>query len=310
MNSEETIKNLQEQINELTSHLKTLYDIQQNSTTATSSPPPPPLPKVKINPPTPFTGTRVQSKNFLGQCGLVFNTQPEIYNNEKKKINYACSYLRDNAFTWYLTSDLAKPDDKTTYAEFCELFLTAFGDVDLEHKAKMELRALKQRGSCVDYTTEFNRIAVNTLYNDAAKLDLYHFGLKEEVKDLLLTFEITTDLKLYQKNAIKCDERIYQRKLERKSVSVRRDDNSLGLVKNHEVTPSRQESYPSNDPSPMDIDSLKLVNGHLSEEQRRHRIKNNLCMYCGLEGHISRSCPKKSAGNARFRSDNGPSRTA
>jgi hypothetical protein len=297
------IQDLQDQINQLTGHLKMLYERQELETHRTSRN------KVKINPPSPFTGPREHSRSFLGQCDLVFNTQPEIYDNDTKKIQYTCSYLRDNAFTWYLTSELSRPGNKTTYAEFCDLFLTAFGDTDLESKAKRDIRNLKQRGSCSNYTTEFNRIIVNTSYNDAAKLDLYHYGLKDEVKDLLLSFEPTTDLKTYQRNAIKCDDRIYQRKLEKKNSSFRYD-NPIERTRYQQQPESFPRHRTNNGPTPMDIDSLKLVNGRLSEEERRNRKQNGLCMYCGLKGHISRLCPKKPSGNARFSSGNGPSRTA
>lgn len=302
------IEDLQQQINELTMHIKSLYEKQASNASA------PPPTKVKIYPPSTFTGVRAHSKSFLGQCELVFNTQPTIYNDDTKKINFACSYLRDNAFTWYLTSDLAKPDNKNTYAKFCELFLTAFGDTDLESKAKMELRALKQRGSCANYTTEFNRIASNTLYNDAAKLDLYHLGLKDEVKDLLLTMEPSDDLKTYQKNAIRCDDRLYQRRIEKKSHPFTKSDRYYNPSEHsrHRQPERPSRSTPDHDsgPTPMDIDNMKLVNGHLSVEERRRRFENQLCMYCGKPGHLTRSCPQKLSGKSRFQSGNGPSRIA
>src|SRR5206468_420535 len=37
----------------------------------------------------------------------------------------------------------------------------------------------------------------------------------------------------------------------------------------------------------------------LTEQQREHRRKNNLCMYCGAEGHIIRNCPTLSKGPPR-----------
>ena len=144
---------------------------------------------IKVNKPKEFSGKREETKSFLGQCQLVFDTQPALYGSETLKIRYAASFLRDTAFRWYLTL-VDQRRLPNTYAAFTLQLSTAFGETDMEAQAKRAIAKLRQKGSCADYTTEFNRLASNTRYNDAAKVDLYKQGLKEEVKDLMLTLLI------------------------------------------------------------------------------------------------------------------------
>ena len=43
-----------------------------------------------------------------------------------------------------------------------------------------------------------------------------------------------------------------------------------------------------NNPVPMDIDA---ATGKLKPSTREHCVKNNLCLYCGAEGHKAKDCP-------------------
>ena len=42
-----------------------------------------------------------------------------------------------------------------------------------------------------------------------------------------------------------------------------------------------------------DLSSKLASNGKLTSDERKKRLKNNLCLYCGAGDHKLDSCPKK-----------------
>ena len=60
-------------------------------------------------------------------------------------------------------------------------------------------------------------------------------------------------------------------------------------------------SKPSPSPAPkkqpntlrVDLSSKLASNGKLTSDERKKRLKNNLCFYCGAGDHKLNSCPKK-----------------
>ena len=58
----------------------------------------------KLNPPTPFDGTRAEYKSFIMQLNLIFNSDPARHtgtNADNAKIVYTASYLSLSAKEWF-----------------------------------------------------------------------------------------------------------------------------------------------------------------------------------------------------------------
>ena len=54
---------------------------------------------------------------------------------------------------------------------------------------------------------------------------------------------------------------------------------------------------------PPNLTSPKLGdNGKLTPEERKHRFDENLCMFCGLSGHLVKDCLKSSSRVSKARS--------
>ena len=53
-------------------------------------------------------------------------------------------------------------------------------------------------------------------------------------------------------------------------------------------TPKKQPNTPQ-----VDLSSKLANNGKLTSNERKKRLKNNLCLYCGAGDHKVDSCPKK-----------------
>ena len=222
---------------------------------------------------------------------MVFRSRPDCFNSKEKNIWYALSFLRKDAFTWYQTLEQAKYEIKS-FDEFCDLFLATWGEADEAQNAKDKLKSMKQRGPCSAYVTEFNHYALLTGYDDNAKRELFYDGLKEGVKDLLLTMPDEPDFTKYQAQAVKCDIRPLKR----------RQDHQCTVAPSAPFVP--RPNPPSQQPTPMEIDQIDISSkkkGPLTPSEKKRRVDNNLCLYCGdgdcAGSKNTESCPKLKARN-------------
>ncbi len=55
---------------------------------------------------------------------------------------------------------------------------------------------------------------------------------------------------------------------------------------------------------PPDSEPMQIGFTHLSEEERERRMRKNLCLYCGLSGHMRATCPTRPSRNAPAVSSN------
>ena len=82
------------------------------------------------------------------------------------------------------------------------------------------------------------------------------------------------------------------------SVMASQSKANLSLVASSAKNPS---SKPSPSPAPkkqsntlwVDLSSKLASNGKLTSDERKKRLENNLCLYCGAGDHKLDSCPKK-----------------
>ena len=66
-------------------------------------------------------------------------------------------------------------------------------------------------------------------------------------------------------------------------------------------SPAASSAKPSPSPAPkkqpntprVDLSSKLASNGKLTSDERKKRLENNLCLYCGAGDHKLDSCPKK-----------------
>ena len=79
------------------------------------------------------------------------------------------------------------------------------------------MKALKQKGSAANYSTEFQRLSFHTGYDDEALKRSFYKGLKDKVKDELSRIDEPQNLTYLAKTSIKIDKHQYQRRMEKQS---------------------------------------------------------------------------------------------
>ena len=283
-------------------HLQQENAVLRDSVTRLQNQPPPPAPvppalamvalEPKISLPEKFDGTRLKFRGFVSQVRLIMQLHPRRYFDDTTRVGFVGTLLTGTAAAWFApileTSSPLLQDFNAFMAEF----EAVFGDSDKARTSANKLRRLQQ-GTCsaIVYASEFRQLACDVNWGEAALIDQFRCGLRDDVQDLLLTLADPSSFSEAITQAIRCDNRLLERRQEKKVTSNAQLWNSrpttLPLVP--QTTPvARPASFGL---APMQIDATKFK--PLTEAEKLRRRTNNLCLYCGNPGHIARQCPQK-----------------
>ncbi|KAJ5571802.1 hypothetical protein N7535_005462 [Penicillium sp. DV-2018c] len=225
---------------------------------------------------------------------------------EADKVIYASTYLRGQAVEWLVFTDKPQKDwgDITreifaSYTVFKQKLEQTFGDIDATRTAERRLDRLRQTGSASVYAAEFQQIISHLDFDEDTYIWLFERGLKEDIKDELMRIDRPEELHKMIELAVKFDNRLYERKLQRRE--QRQGGNVPYRYRRHEGRRGQQRQQPREysdpyGPQPMELDAARLP----AEEQKR-RKDNNLCFNCGKAGHQARECRGKHNDAKRLR---------
>ena len=269
-------------------HLSEVPTVLTSTTNSRSSEP-------KVANPEYYQGQRNKLSTFITQVAMVIALQPSRFPNEKSKVLYAGSYLRDTAFLWFQPWVTATPPPSfmTDFQEFCHELRRTFGDPDEVATAERHLYTLRQKGSASSYVADFTRYAVLVHWNDEAKASQFYRGLKDFIKDEMAKTGRPSSLRALQEAAIRLDNRVFERQIEKGehmgnnfSQSTRPSqfrEQTTTTKTQHTFTPRLRATVPA---------QAITKRGKLTPAEYQRRKDNNLCLYCGDKGHSVSNCPK------------------
>jgi hypothetical protein len=262
-------------------------------------------------PPDKYDGNRSSFRDFKVSVENFFRLQPIRYGQAYVKTGYVGSLLTGAALSWYRTLIESNDASLNNYATFMDHLQETFGDPHIRENAQRALRQLCQGNrSCVAYTADFRRIALDTGFNEEALIAHFRYGLIDAIKDQLANSTPLTTLEAYIQHCIRIDHRLYERRVEKGETKQIINSGKPKASSSHyeqprpstsstSTTPSSshpQMSYaqPSTGVSSMDLDSF-LKNGKLTRAERERRVKLGLCHYCGGSGHDVANCPVRTS---------------
>ncbi|ELR02084.1 hypothetical protein GMDG_05244 [Pseudogymnoascus destructans 20631-21] len=238
--------------------------------------------KLKIAFPDNFHGDRKKLKSFIIQTELWMAFNAKHFNKEVEQVLWAVALFRGPASEWisnYLADYInhRTPDGKcntlasqgtkeifVSWNGFLKTLKANFGDIDERRNTVRALQALKQRGSAVAYTAEFQQHATLTNWGDEAICDQFYAGLKDHVKDEISRSDKPDDLREMIELAQKID---------------------------------NQEKTKSHWPQPMEFDATFKPNGKPHNPNKERQFQEWLCFNCNKPGHIARNCRQSKKGN-------------
>ena len=96
------------------------------------------------------------------------------------------------------------------FEEFISKFKACFGDTD---NVTMAINTIWRQGDhqALDYAVDFCLLTTNILWDDLALMEQFRYGLRNDVKELLLTFPEEPKLLTEAiSRAIRCDNRLFE----------------------------------------------------------------------------------------------------
>jgi Ty3 transposon capsid-like protein/zinc knuckle protein len=279
----------------------------------------------KVREPDPFDGTDpTKLRTFLVQLQLSFNDRPRAFANDRKKVNFAISYLKGIALAHFenslLEPDLSNPlaweDD---YDEFVSELKTYFGSPDVvgEAESKLENLSMKPTQRIAKYLVEFNRHATITGWDNRALRHQFYRGLPARIKDEVSRVGKPATLTELRTLAQSIDGRYWEREEETRrerggqstekktekphnQTSSSSNQNPQNKSRKKQFTPRDSSSTTQNsDKKTSDLGDKLGKDGKLTLAEQSRRFANNLCLFCGGVGHTARDCPKSSSSAAK-----------
>ncbi len=262
------------------------YGLQQRTTLAQNNPR---NQAPKIHEPENFNGTRANFTRFMTRLSLVFSSDPSRYQQDAAKIAYAASYLTGSAADWFephLNKDNGSTDF-ATYAAFVTALKNAYDDPDARSTAERKLLNLKQGDrDCSAYHAEFATYVTILNYDDQTKISFFTNGVNQGLLTAL-SYQAAPpeNFDEFVKLCIKLDNRARLLRTKKPTTATATPKPSSHT---HASTASGTAS------GPMDLslaDRTSKKRAPLTDAQKKYRIDNNLCLYCGAEGHFASQCP-------------------
>jgi hypothetical protein len=101
-------------------------------------------------------------------------------------------------------------------AQFEAFFTAAFGDSDRERAAETKMQSLCQgTRSVAIYAAEFQQLTCDLEWDDKAFINRFQYGLKDDVKDLLINMPKVETLQEFITQAITCNDWLFKRHQEK-----------------------------------------------------------------------------------------------
>ena len=260
---------------------------ETNSRGAQQGPPVQKQKEPRISLPDKFDGTRSKFRGLINQIRLITALQPGRYPTEESRVGLVGTLLTGQALSWFAPLFEKGSSILNNFETFLEAFTEAFGEHDKARWATTKIRSLRQGArSASIYASDFRQLACDINWDKEALISQFYWGLRDDVKDLLLTLHDPETLNEAISQAVKCDNKLFQQRQDQRSWTSSRQDTTR-----HAPTLSASSLNSHSDVEDMQIDAVRFK--PLTLEEKKRRMEKGLCLYCGDDGHKAGNCPKK-----------------
>ncbi|KAG6327660.1 hypothetical protein ID866_11429 [Astraeus odoratus] len=287
----------------------------------------------KVHEPNTFDGTDPKKLHeFLIQCELNFHDRPQAFCSDMQKVGFALSFLKGIALTWFKPDLLdaipgADPTWADNYSEFVIELTTNFSPHDPVSDAEHQLNNLSMKDSSHinKYIVEFNCLATQVHgYREGALCHMFYNGLPDCIKDEIAhvgkpphLIDLCTMAQGINVHYWECKSEIaHQAKTNPQSSSSskqslsggsssKQSNPSSGTSSSSSTGKGKNPQCPSSSTPKSSNSSTSDLSGIIGKDRKLtameclHRMKNSLCLFCGLPGHLAKDCPRSTSHAAK-----------
>ena len=257
---------------------------------AEPSPPPPAGPEanadpapashtvsIRLAPPEKFSGESHDCRPFLVNCSLHYSQLPTAFPTERSKVAFMISHLTGREAAWATAEWSRDSPICESLGQFTDSLTNIFDHTSPGREAARVLYKLSQGRRSV--------------------FDAFLNGLSDPIKDQLAPLELPVELDSVIAMSIRIDNRLAERKREKDRVALPyfhprghpySSHSQETAMPRSSFLPSQRSASPNKAEEPMQLGRAKL-----STEERRRRLLERRCFYCGQQGHLCSGCPVK-----------------
>lgn len=251
---------------------------------------------LRVKLPDTFSGNRKDLEIFILQVELYMHFNDDKFPDPRSYPLWTTSYLRGEALRWvepFLADYFENKNEGSrgmmvttksllgTWAGFKKEIRRMSSDIDAAKTATSILIGMKQTGSVIAYSTEFQPHANKSQWDSKALMSLYEKGLKDHIRiELARKDTQPEDIISLIEQTIRIDNAMYEFNRDKANFSEKRY--------NHKKSGFQRQHYrPQNNnwSDPMEIDATSQRKNPLSKAEMQKRRDNKLCFECGLPGH-------------------------
>ena len=239
-----------------------------------------------------YDGDLSKCRGFITQCDIYFDNQPNRFQTSESRVSFIVSLLTGRALDWAVAALKKTQSFFSDFPAFVSEFRLVFDHPPVGPDAQSKLLTISQGNrSVAEYSVEFRLLAAECNWNDEALTCAFRRGLNESIKNQILLNQPDSLAALITLSLF-VDSRLRSLRIEKQTnetPTTLKDSPDSRAPNLFRSPPTRHKPQFSkakfDEPEPM-----QLGRSRLSREERQHRIRNRLCLYCGASDHLLETC--------------------
>ena len=192
---------------------------------------------------------------------------------------------------WIMRRPIPTPPHVDVWDEFKQDFIQDWDDTNAHYKAAAELDKLKMEGSNIDhYITKFAELAQKAQYHedDPAVLEKFKHGLSVRLLEAAMNHDQPANWEQWKLSTRKRQAILTSIEPHCQAFFAEKKAKKPFFSRNNKGEFNPRRGGPSNA-----MDTSASLSKAVTEADKERYKKEGRCFFCGAQGHVSRSCSKK-----------------
>lgn len=231
-----------------------------------------------------FNGKPAELDWWLASIEARFRLFPDYFTNDKTKVAWALTRISSTLQYWVYGLNESQGHEIKNWSRFKAYMTESFGSSSLKWDKIHRLDTIHQTTSVGDFIVQWEEL-VSSAKLDVEQVKLFFVAkLKPAVKEQLQLQGLTgkEEYREFKVKARTMDEAIFAKQIS----SNKAAKENQGTNKKGSSTPA----YTNRNHQPNEKQQNAQTKGKLTDEEKKYRRDNNLCLYCGKADHRVKDC--------------------